>query len=121
MFIKKFLNLKNSYFIGKKAEYKCQKYLKSMGFKIIKTNFKTTLGEIDIIATKENLIVAFEVKFRSDSNYLAYSISKIQQRRVSNAFLLFLQYKTCYNTYHKRFDALLVNKDFEIQHLTNTW
>ncbi len=121
MFIKKFLNLKNSYFIGKKAEYICQKYLKSIGFKIIKTNFKTPLGEIDIIAIKNNIIVAFEVKFRSDHNNLYYAISKTQQQRISNAFLLFLKHKTCYNDFYKRFDALLVNNNFEIQHLTNTW
>lgn len=54
--------------IGKKGEQVAAAYLKKKGFKIIKMNYINPkgkqLGEIDIIAQKEEVIVFVEVKTR---------------------------------------------------------
>ncbi|MDX1808463.1 MAG: YraN family protein [Sulfurospirillaceae bacterium] len=52
--------------IGKLAEDRVEKYLKKQGYKIIKRNFHSKFGEIDIIAEKGSLISFFEVKYSKD-------------------------------------------------------
>ncbi len=47
---------------GQKAERIAEKYLKSRGFKIIARNFRTRIGEIDLIAIKNRTLVFVEVK-----------------------------------------------------------
>ena len=55
---------------GKKGEAEAIAFLQKEGYKIIKTNFKTRLGEIDIIANdKENRIIFVEVKARDTAKF----------------------------------------------------
>lgn len=62
--------------IGRKAEQKARSYLEKNGFRIIRTNWRTKLFEIDIIAqghTNQQIetgtIVFFEVKYRRGTDY----------------------------------------------------
>lgn len=126
-FIKKFWNLKNfshltSYLKGLKSEKIAINYLKNNAWKILSKNYKTKVGEIDIIAYKDNVIVAFEVKYRNNLDSLFFSINDKQKKRVKNAFLLFLQKKTYYNkTYLFRIDAILIDSNYKINHIQNAW
>lgn len=45
------------------------KYLKKQGYRILNTNFKTELGEIDIVMTDEVTLIFVEVKSRSTDNF----------------------------------------------------
>ncbi|MCS7165665.1 MAG: YraN family protein [Candidatus Calescibacterium sp.] len=47
---------------GKLYEKIACEYLKNKGYQIIQTNFRSHLGEIDIIAYKDYCVVAVEVK-----------------------------------------------------------
>ena len=47
---------------GKKSESLAAWYLKKNGYKIIEQNYRTALGEIDIIAKEKKTIVFVEVK-----------------------------------------------------------
>jgi uncharacterized protein (TIGR00252 family) len=53
--------------IGKEAEIKVAKYLKSISFKILEHNWRTRVCEIDLIAQKANIIYFVEIKFRSSN------------------------------------------------------
>ncbi len=53
---------------GKKAEDLAASYLHSKGFKIPERNFKTSFGEIDIIAKKKLTLVFVEVKSEFSKN-----------------------------------------------------
>lgn len=56
--------------IGKKYEQIAIMYLKKDGYSIINTNYiYSKYGEIDIIATKNNILYFFEVKYRKTSKY----------------------------------------------------
>ena len=48
--------------IGKWGEKQAIKYLKKQRYKIIQKNFRTLSGEIDIITSKQNVLVFVEVK-----------------------------------------------------------
>lgn len=45
------------------------KFLKRNGFKILARNYKTALGEIDILARQKNDIVVVEVKTKSTASF----------------------------------------------------
>jgi len=49
--------------IGLEAEDRVEKYLSKNGYKIIKRNFHSKFGEIDIIAKKGEVLSFFEVKY----------------------------------------------------------
>ena len=54
--------------IGKLGEDYATQYLANSGYKIIKRNFKTRFGEVDIIAEKDDVISFVEVKTRSKNS-----------------------------------------------------
>ncbi len=62
---------KNFYkkFLGRAGEIKAGEYLKKIGYKILKTNYKTHVGEIDLIAESDGVIVFVEVKTRSGQEF----------------------------------------------------
>ena len=49
--------------VGKEAEEKASLYLQKEGYTILERNFHSKIGEIDIIASKENQLHLFEVKY----------------------------------------------------------
>ncbi len=78
--------------LGRAGEIKAAEFLKREGYKILHTNYKTSLGEIDIIAMDGETIVFVEVKTRSSDAFGAPSeavnVKKRQKYfRVSLEFL----------------------------------
>ncbi len=55
--------------LGRVGEKKAVDFLKGKGYKILETNYKTHLGEIDIIAVDNGVTVFIEVKLRSGYDY----------------------------------------------------
>jgi len=54
---------------GRIGEEQATKFLQEIGYKIIKRNFKTKIGEIDIIAKDFDRIVFVEVKKKETSRF----------------------------------------------------
>lgn len=65
---------------GKLGEIAAVKYLIKKGYKIIETNYKTKLGEIDIIALYNKILVIVEVKTRTSIEY-GYPFEAVDQRK----------------------------------------
>ena len=70
----------------------CVEYLCENGFTIIKRNYRCKLGEIDIVAMKDNIIRFIEVKFRSSGSYgsALEAVDFRKQRRIMRAASCFL-------------------------------
>ena len=80
-------------FVGKTGEEYAKKYLISLGYVIREQNYRTKLGEMDIIAEKDNKIYFCEVKTRIGDlygkPYEAVTYRKLQHiQRVAQAYLL---------------------------------
>ena len=62
---------KNFYkkFLGRAGEVKAAEFLKKKGYKILTKNYKTHIGEIDIIAEDNGTVVFVEVKTRVDDAF----------------------------------------------------
>ena len=54
---------------GKKGEDIACDYLKRNGYRIMNRNFKTDIGEIDIVATDEKTVIFVEVKSRTSDGF----------------------------------------------------
>ncbi len=120
LFMKRLFNIKTTYVKGREAEKRGKKYLQKNAWNILALNYKTKVGEIDIIALKHDILVAFEVKYREDLEMLPYSVSKNQRHRISKAILLFQKSNKNYSDKYVRFDVLLLSKD-SIEHIENAW
>jgi len=83
----------NTTITGKYFEEKAIDYLQSNGFKIIEINyFAKKLGEIDIIATKEDVYHFVEVK--SGQNFEAiYNITQQKLYKLYRSIELYLKHK----------------------------
>ena len=54
--------------LGRVGEAKAVEFLKKQGYLVLEKNYKTRLGEIDIIVKKDDTIVFVEVKTRSSDS-----------------------------------------------------
>jgi putative endonuclease len=79
--------------LGRAGELKAAEFLKKAGYKIIKKNYRTPFGEIDIIALDGETLVFVEVKTRSSDDYGAPSeaVNQKKQEKYVRTALSFLQ------------------------------
>ncbi|WLD23189.1 YraN family protein [Flavobacterium dauae] len=54
---------------GKQGEQLAKEYLQKNGYTILETNYRYKKAEIDIIATKENILAIIEVKTRTSTHF----------------------------------------------------
>jgi putative endonuclease len=84
--------------LGEKGEGLAVKFLKKKGYRIVEQNYKTNIGEIDIIALDGNVLVFIEVKTRESIGFgLPFeAVNRRKRRKIVNVALSYL----------KRFDDL---------------
>lgn len=107
--------------LGKAGEDIATKYLIKNGYKIIERNFYCKMGEIDIIAKKDEYIVFVEVKTRSSNKY-GVPIESITNKKLKSLYKTARFYVYTRDLQYKliRFDAIEVyfkNKKFKINHI----
>ena len=88
------------------------RFLKKHGYKILEQNFRTQLGEIDIIAKDRQTIAFIEVKTRRSLKYGSpkTAITLEKQRKISMAALLYLK-QNDQSRVDARFDVVTVRTD----------
>ena len=103
----------NSNIIGSQQEKKALNFLKSKGLKLIKQNFNTKYGEIDIIMRDHNQIIFIEVKYRKSSLYGEASemVTYSKQKKIINTSTCFLKKYNLYDKIPIRFDVISINNN----------
>jgi len=98
--------------LGRLGEEKSIRYLQDKGYKILERNYKTKLGELDIIARDSETICFIEVKTRSfqDKGDPLESITSDKQHRLSKLALSYLKINNLLNR-KARFDVVSVYQD----------
>ena len=95
--------------IGSKGEKKAKDFLISNNYKIIKTNFHSPYGEIDIIAQDGEILVFIEVKTRSsDLDSALNSISVSKRKKISKTASYFLSKNDTFYDMFTRFDVIII-------------
>jgi putative endonuclease len=110
---------------GVYAEYWAMFCLILKGYRILKHRYKTKVGEIDIMAYKNNALIAVEVKAYHDQAAALYAISKKAQNRIARAVQYFMMEHPKYVSKDIRFDVLSIKMwgvlPVSILHLDNAW
>lgn len=78
--------------LGKAGEIVAVKFLLAHGFKILTQNFRCQVGEIDIVATKENTLYFIEVKTRTSAifGWPAESVTLKKQSKLQKLALYYV-------------------------------
>ena len=102
--------------LGNSGENQAESYLKAKGYSILVKNYKCKLGEIDLIAEKDDKLVFIEVKTRSNEKFgkgfEAVTHKKVDKiRKVATVYLLQKKLQR-----EVRFDVISIDKG-EITHI----
>lgn len=108
--------------IGSIYEEKAVHFLESHGYYIIDRNFRCKIGEIDIIAKKDEYLCFIEVKFRSSTKngYPAEAISIYKRRKIYRTAQFYIIRHGLPEDIPYRFDVILI-LDKEISLLENAF
>jgi len=99
-----------SRFFGKESEDKAVDFLQERGFKIVDRNFYASrLGEIDIIAFKDDTLHFIEVKSTRKNFEPIYNITPNKLRKIINSAEYYLKKKKL--KYRWSIDALIIKVD----------
>ena len=108
---------------GRWAELLIRLYLRACGYRILASNYKTPVGEIDLIARRGNTVAFIEVKARDTFLHAAEAITPRQQERIIRASNLFLSQTYLPHCTHCdfRYDVALVRGRFSFQMVRGAW
>ncbi|MBC7087338.1 MAG: YraN family protein [Tissierellales bacterium] len=117
----------NKKVIGNNGEKIVADYLTANGYKIMAMNYKNKVGEIDIIAVIDSILVFVEVKTRNYNSYGSPSeaVDRKKQSKIIKTSLLYLQMKNI-NELQVRYDVAEVyplenNRIVYIENAFNAW
>ena len=107
--------------LGRVGEKKSAEFLKKKGFKILRTNYKTPIGEIDIIAQDGEYVVFIEVKTRSNDNFglPSQAVNQKKQEKYYKVASQYLQREKKTDS-PCRFDVIEI-EDGKINHILNAF
>ncbi len=95
---------------GKQSERLAAEFLKRTGYRILETNYRSKVGEIDIIAREKGTIVFVEVKARSSRRFGSPkgAVTPAKQRKISMAALDYLK-RSGQDGASARFDVVAID------------
>ena len=95
---------------GKRSEHLALNYLKRKGYRIVETNYRSRVGEIDIIAREKDTLVFVEVKARSSRRFGSPkgAVTPAKQRKISMSALDYLK-RTGQTEASARFDVVSID------------
>jgi putative endonuclease len=111
--------------LGIEGEDLAVKFLRKIGYKIIAKNYKTQIGEIDIIARDGDTTVFIEVKTRTNDSfgYPFEAVHSGKRRKLKNLALMYLKKQG--KELPVRFDVLSIlcteNGKKEIDHIKDAF
>lgn len=98
--------------MGQQQEAVARDYLKTRGLTLVKQNFSSRFGEIDLIMLDEQTLCFIEVRYRQSASRggAAASITRSKQQKIIKTAQFFLLNEPKYQAYRMRFDTLLIEQ-----------
>lgn len=106
---------------GVRAETMAATYLVTKGYKILERRYKAPVGEIDLVAVKEDMLVVVEVKARAKIDDALLALTPRARRRIEQTTQHFIMTNPEYVSYGIRFDLIAFGSGFRFKHLDNAW
>ena len=111
--------------LGVKGEDLAATFLKRKGYRIAERNYKTPVGEIDIIAEDRGTLVFIEVKTRTDDSFgLPFEAVNSKKREKLRKVALFYLKNRCRKDVPSRFDVLSIRAGdgkSDIEHIVDAF
>lgn len=106
---------------GKEYEKLAGEYFVQNGYKILEKNWQAGRKEIDLIVTKENLIIFVEVKSASSKKF-GHPSERVDQKKIKNLSTAANQYILVHNLTNidMRFDVITFIKG-KLEHYENAF
>jgi len=95
---------------GTQSEALAAQYLKLKGYRILESNYRNRIGEIDIIAKEGTSLVFVEVKARKTERYGSpkNAVTEAKQLKISKTALAYLK-ETGQLNHKARFDVVAID------------
>ena len=99
---------------GRRAEELAAEFLRAAGCEVLQCNYRRRLGELDIVARADGVLVIAEVRTRASNAYggAAASVDRRKQRRITRAASQLLQQRPDLASLPVRFDVLVVSDPY---------
>ena len=96
--------------LGAAGEDFAENYLALNKFRILKKNFRTRFGEIDIIAFKENTVFFFEVKTRKSNIYgfAEEAVNRLKKNKIINTALRYINENKTLSGFSMNFSLIAI-------------
>ncbi|MBI3550724.1 MAG: YraN family protein [Elusimicrobia bacterium] len=107
--------------IGRDGESRAERYLKSLGYRLIERSPSNRLGQIDLVMKDGDTVVFVEVKTRTNRElgWAEEGVHARKQRKIAQAALVYIQERKLARTPF-RFDVVAV-QDGEIRHVPDAF
>jgi putative endonuclease len=112
--------------LGNYGESMAREYLMARGYRILEENFRTKLGEIDLIARDGEVVCFVEVKTRRSlaQGHPAEAVHPWKVRKLTQMALSYLKYRYRSVDVSARFDVVCIVRDGDnarIEHIENAF
>lgn len=96
--------------LGSRYEDKAARFLSEQGYIILEKNFRSKLGEIDLIGKSDGYLCFIEVKYRSTSDYglPSEAVDNRKRRRIVCTALSYMNYHKLPPDTPCRFDIVVI-------------
>lgn len=100
--------------LGQEGEDRAARYLAKQGYRILERNYRTRVGEIDLIVLHQGTVVFVEVKTRTSDAYSApeLAVTPQKQRRMIKAALGYIKHRK-FHQVPCRFDVVAISATTE--------
>ena len=97
---------------GRRGEDLASAFLEAEGWTVVRRNFRSPAGEVDIVAERDGVLAFAEVKAWDSlgPEELERAIGADKRRRIVETAKIFLSRHRKYNDWSVRFDVLLVRR-----------
>ena len=107
------INSSNREAQGKWAEARAAQYLADKGLILLDRNFRTKMGEIDLIMQEDNMLVFVEVRYRK-TNLFGSPVESVDRRKQ----IKLIKTAECYLASHKKYARM--PSRFDVVGISNT-
>ena len=97
--------------IGKKGEDTAARYLSDIGLTVLEKNYRSSMGEIDLIARGNDSLVFIEVKSWQglESESLEHALNRKKIGRIIHTAKRYVAEHADFDTFAMRFDVILID------------
>ena len=98
---------------GDAAEAQARQYLEQHGLRLLAQNWRSRVGELDLVMLDADTVVFVEVRYRRHSAWggAAESVDARKREKLSRAAQHFLQQEARWAKYPCRFDVIAITAD----------